>query len=92
VSLTHRTQILLDDERHALLRRRSAVTGRSVGDLIREAIDRQLADADADERAAASARERALEGFLAADPMPVEDWSEVERELEGALERGSAAD
>ena len=89
MSLTHRTQVLLDDERLALLRRRSAATGRSVGDLIREAIDRQIADAEDAERVVAEARERALEGFLAADPMPVADWSELERELETALERGA---
>lgn len=92
VALTHRTQILLDDQRLALLRRRAAITGRSVADLIREAIDRQIVDAEEAERVAASARESALESFLAADPMPVGEWSEVERELETALERGAVAE
>lgn len=92
VTLTHRTQVLLDDERLTLLRRRAAATGRSVGDLIREAIDRQIADAEEAERVATQARERALESFLAADPMPVGDWPELERELEATLERDAAAE
>lgn len=92
MALTHRTQILLDDERIALLRRRARATGRSVGDLIREAIDRQIADAEEAERVAAGARERALESFLAAEPMPVGDWPELEAELEAALERGAATE
>lgn len=39
MALTRRTQVLLDDRRDQLLRRRAAATGRSVGSLIREAID-----------------------------------------------------
>lgn len=90
--LTHRTQVLLDDERLALLRRRSRATGRSVADLIREAIDRQIADAEEAERVRTEAREHALESFLAADSMPVGEWSELERELESALERGAVSE
>ena len=92
MSLSHRTQVLLDDERLALLRRRARATGRSVADLIREAIDRQIADAEEAERVATAARERALESFLAADPMPVAEWPELERELEGELERAAVAE
>lgn len=92
MGLTHRTQVLLDDERLALLRRRARATGRSVADLIREAIDRQIADTEEAERVATAARERALESFLAADPMPVGEWSQLERELETALERAPVAE
>lgn len=92
MALTHRTQVLLDDERLALLRRRARATGRSVADLIREAIDRQIVDAEEAERVAADARERALKSFLEADAMPVGEWSELERELERALERGAVAE
>ncbi len=90
--LTRRTQILLDEERHASLRRRAAASGRSVGDLIREAIDLQLADEEENARAAAGARERALESFMAAEPMAIADWPGIELELEGALERGTAGE
>lgn len=38
--LTRRTQVLLDDERYARLERRARETDRSVGAVIREAIDR----------------------------------------------------
>ena len=72
--LTHRTQILLDDERHERLRRRAAETGRSVGALIREAIDRGLPDAPPD-------RSRAASILLEAEPMAVGDWTEMKREM-----------
>lgn len=37
--LTRRTQVLLDDVRHARLQRRAEETNQSIGALIREAID-----------------------------------------------------
>lgn len=64
--LTHRLQLLLDDERyervHALARQR----GTSVATVIREAIDRGLPAAQ-QRRSAAGRR------ILAAEPMQVED-------------------
>jgi hypothetical protein len=64
--LTHRLQLLLDDERyervHALARQR----GTSVATVIREAIDRGL---PATERRRSAAARR----ILAAEPMPVAD-------------------
>jgi hypothetical protein len=88
MALTKRTQVLLDEERLRLLRERSTASGRSVGAIIRDAIDQLLDDEREAERAAAESRERALASFLAAEPMPVEDWPEMERELERAYERG----
>lgn len=87
VPLTRRTQILLDDERHDLLRRRAADTGRSVADLIREAIDRTYASEGQRESARARRREQALASFLAAPPLPVDDWPVMEREIEEGYER-----
>ncbi|MGI8944666.1 MAG: ribbon-helix-helix protein, CopG family [Thermoleophilaceae bacterium] len=84
MALDRRTQLLLDDRRHELLRRKAAATGRSMGELIREAIDRSFADDESDARR----REHALESFLAAEPMPVEDWPVLEREIEQLYERG----
>ena len=64
--LTHRLQLLLDDERyervHALARQR----GTSVATIIREAIDRGLPSAQ--RRRSAAARR-----ILAAEPMEVAD-------------------
>ena len=88
MALTHRTQILLDDERYEVLRRRSAETGESVGELIRRAIDQLYAGQQERDRAAAERRQRALEGFLAAPALPVGEWAEVEEELEDLYERG----
>ncbi|MGI8728173.1 MAG: ribbon-helix-helix protein, CopG family [Solirubrobacterales bacterium] len=84
MALTHRTQVLLDDRRDQLLRRRAAATGRSVGDLIREAIDRTYAGAGNDEAAEKERREASLASFLAADPMPVDN---LEEDLDSLYER-----
>lgn len=88
MALTRRTQILLDDERHEVLQRRSAETGQSVGELIRRAIDELYAGQQERDRAAAERRERALERFLAAPPLPVGEWTDVKRELDTLYERG----
>lgn len=75
-----------------MLRQRSVASGRSVGELIREAIDRMLADESESERAATGAREKALASFLAAKPMPVADWPSVELEIEQEYEREPSPD
>lgn len=85
--LDRRAHILLDAERQRRLRERSAATGRSVGELIREAIDHVLAADESREEAAAKESARALEGFMSAEPMPIQDWPDLERELEGIYER-----
>lgn len=74
MSLTRRTQILLDEDRHERLRRRADERGTSVAKLIREAIDRAYPPPNAD-RAAAAQR------LLDAPPMPVDDWPKMKREM-----------
>lgn len=85
--LTRRTQILLDDERYEAIRRRAESAGISVGAAIRKAIDEAI-DTDLDER---TSRARAGSEFLAAEPMDVGDWEQIESELEGAYLRDSDA-
>lgn len=73
-SLTRRTQLLLDDELHRRLRETAAERGISMGALIREAIDEKLSRAQ-DGRANAFAK------LLAAEPMPVEDWPVMKKQM-----------
>jgi hypothetical protein len=40
----HRTQILLEDEQYQRLKQESARTGRSIGDLVRAAVDDKYGD------------------------------------------------
>ncbi len=77
-TLSHRTQLLLDDERHRRLEEEARRTGRSIASLVREAIDAryQLAEQTAGRRRAATAL---LDAPRPAGPEP--DWAEVEREL-----------
>jgi hypothetical protein len=77
-TLTHRTQLLLDDERRQRLEEEARRTGRSVASLVREAIDARygMADRSAERQAAAAAL---LASPRPADPEP--DWHEVEHEL-----------
>jgi hypothetical protein len=72
--LTRRTQLLLDDDLHARLRDSAKGRGISIGALIREAINEKLA-------AVQDARAQAIEELLGAEPMPVEDWPVMKREL-----------
>jgi len=81
VTLTHRTQVLLDEERHRRLRARARADGVSVGAFVRGALDRALA-----ENATAGTR-RAAQAFLGAPPLPVGDLDELDRELEDSYER-----
>lgn len=77
-TMTRRLQILLDEGRHALLEREAARTGVSVAALIRDAIDRVYAVGGAERRAA-------VERFLALEPVPVEDWDVMKRDLRDSL-------
>jgi len=77
-TLSRRTQLLLDDERHRRLEQEARRTGRSIGSLVREAIDVRF------DLEAQSGRRRAAAGALLAAPRPADpepDWAEVEREL-----------
>ncbi len=77
-TLSHRTQLLLDDERHRRLEDEARRTGRSIASLVREAIDAryELAQQSAGRRKAAATL---LEAPRPSDPEP--DWAEVERDL-----------
>lgn len=73
--MTHRLQILLEEEQYARLARRAKSEGRSVGSLIREAVDFMWTGVD--ERKAAL-----LDAILADGTMPVPDPQELARELD----------
>ena len=79
--LTHRMQILLDEDRRRRLERRSEETGSSVGALIREAIDIAYPGFETDRQAAAAR-------LLALPPMEVGDWDEMKEEILSMYERG----
>ena len=73
--LTHRLQILIDDERHARIREAAEERGVSVATVVREAIDRGLAGTEERRRGAA-------QRLLGAPEMPVPAVDELKRELE----------
>jgi plasmid stability protein len=73
-SLTRRTQLLLDDDLHRRLREIAAQRGISMGALIREAIDEKLTSVQ-------DTRARAIQELLDAEPMPVEDWPVMKRQM-----------
>jgi plasmid stability protein len=73
-TLTHRTQLLLDDDLHRRLRESAEQRGISMGALIREALDEKLASVQDD-------RAKAIDELLAAEPMPVEDWPVMKRQM-----------
>lgn len=73
-SLTRRTQLLLDDELHRRLRETAAQRGISMGALIREAIDEKLSSTH-------DVRAQAIQKLLDAEPMPVEDWPVMKRQM-----------
>jgi hypothetical protein len=72
--LTRRTQLLLDDELHRRLREIAAQRGISMGALIREAIDEKLSRTQ-------DARAQAFTRLLEAEPMPVDDWPAMKKEM-----------
>lgn len=82
-TLTRRVQILLDDERYRLLEREAERQGVPVAALIREAIDRSFAGGG-DTRAHAAA------ALLAAEAMPVDDWSVMKERMLDELAGGGA--
>jgi plasmid stability protein len=74
MALTHRSQLLLDDELHARLRESAIRRGISMGALIREAIEEKLSHAD-------DTRAQAIEELLAADPLAVGEWPDMKRSM-----------
>lgn len=78
---TRRTQVLLDDERYERLRRRAEERGASIGELVREAIDRSLSEDT-------GRRFRAGQALLDAEPTAVDDWPLMKREIGELYERG----
>jgi hypothetical protein len=72
--LTRRTQLLLDDELHLRLREIAQQRGISMGALIREAIDEKLSSVE-------DKRSRGYAKLLAAEPMPVDDWPVMKKQM-----------
>jgi len=86
-TLTRRLQILLDEERYLRLEQAAERRGAPVAAIVREAIDRLFGSEQVDRRAAG-------DRLLSAEPMEVEDWSEMKRGMAdemaglGGRERG----
>ena len=78
--LDHRLQILIDDERHRRITLAAQERGVSVATIVREAIDRGLANPDL-KRSAAARR------LLDAPDMTVPEPSELRTELEALRSR-----
>ena len=70
---SERTQVLLSPEQLARLKRIAARDGRSVGAVIRDAVD-AFVDAEPD------ARQRAVEELLAMNA-PVDDWEVMKEQI-----------
>ena len=75
MSLTHRLQVLLDEEQYARLATQAKSENRSIGSLIRQAVDQVWTTPDEQKVAL-------LEAILAEQPMPVPDPEELSRELD----------
>jgi predicted DNA-binding protein len=71
---SERTQVLLSPEQLARLKRIAARDGKSVGSVIREAVD-SFVEAEPDRR------QRALEALLAMNA-PVDDWEVMKAQIE----------
>ena len=73
--MSHRLQILLDKEQYARLAQRAKAQGRSIGALIREAIDHMWTGTDIRKAAL-------LDAILADGPMPVPEPADLALELD----------
>lgn len=80
MSLDHRLQILIDDERHRRISEAARERGVSVATVVREAIDRGLAGAD-------SQRQAAAQRLLDAPDMAVPEPADLRLELDAARGR-----
>lgn len=74
-SLTQRLQVLVDEQRLERLKRQAERSGASVGALVRDAIDRTYPPVSPE-------RAQAVEELLAMEPMPVDDWPAMKRDIE----------
>ncbi|QOR70702.1 antitoxin [Ruania alkalisoli] len=85
--LEKRLQVLLDDDRFERLAAESARSGRSVGSIVRAAIDLHFSTEDVAAARSAAAR-RLLE--RTSEPNDVEpDWADTKAALEAQLDRGA---
>jgi hypothetical protein len=75
-TLTHKIQVLLDDEQHRALLALAKAQGKPLSVLLREAVVEQLL-----KKARRTARRKAFEEIVAMD-LPVADWSQIEKEIE----------
>lgn len=75
-SLSHRTQLLLDEERHHCLEQEARRQGRSVASLIREAIDMRL------ELGVEAKNRRDAATWMLAAPLPADPEPAIEAEEE----------
>jgi len=73
-TLTHRLQLLLDDDRMTLLRRESHRRRTSVAALIREAVDARFG-------LSVTAAREAVDAYLDLPHVPVEEWKAEKRLL-----------
>ena len=73
--MSHRLQILLDEEQYDRLTQRAKAQGRSVGALIREAVDHMWTGTDIRKAAL-------LDAILADAPMPVPEPADLALELD----------
>jgi hypothetical protein len=80
MSLEHRLQILIDDERHSRITAVARERGVSVATVVREAIDRGIASS-------ANRREAAGRRLLGAPDMDVPDVAGLKSELEALRAR-----
>jgi len=77
--LTHRLQLLLDEEQYQRLAREAKRRDASVAAVIRDAIDQALASPES----RAERRRRAIDAILAAQPLPVPaDPEDLRREID----------
>ena len=75
-TLTHKIQVLLDDEQHRALLALAKSQGKPLSVLLREAVVGQLL-----KKARQTAKQKAFEEIVAMD-LPVADWSQMEKEIE----------
>lgn len=71
-TLNRRLQILIDEQRYAVVEREAAATGMSVGEFVRRALD-----AAVQSPARASRQQRTLDLLLAAPRMEIDDAAEL---------------
>lgn len=79
-NLTRRTQVLLDEDRYARLERRAGETNRSIGALVREAIDVAYPNSG-------PTREQAFEILRSSPPADHGSPEDVKREILSVYER-----